>query len=88
MRPERVNAEAVAVAMVVKGVEDHLEDVVTFHVVVTPKLRRHNACGIGVIANDRQIEVELIEQNPDFCSFRTRGALLRVALQKFSYGSC
>ncbi len=41
LRPEGVDAEAVAVAMVMKRVEDHLKDVVTLHRGVATKLRRH-----------------------------------------------
>ena len=81
-RPEGIGAEVEAPAAVVVGVEDDLDVVVLLEVGVPPHLVGHEAAGFAVEAAKGEVQVVVVEEDPDLGPLRGRGSFDRLALKE------
>ena len=81
-RPEGIGAEVEATAAVVVGVEDDLDVVVLLEVGVPPHLVGHEAAGFAVEAAHGEVQVAVVEEDPDLGPLGGRGSFDRLALEE------
>ena len=79
---QRVGPKQERIAMVVKGIEHDGNGVVTFQPVVPPLLGSQYPIGIGVIADDSNVQSGRTEKDAELSVFGRGLALVRLFLNK------
>ena len=80
--PGHVRAEDEAVLTIVVRVEDHPERVHRVEARITPRIRRDDAGGIGVVADDADVDHLVVVQQPHLGPLARRQSLGRLGLDE------
>ena len=84
LRPERIDREVERVAVIVEGIEHHLEAVIVEQRIVAPHLAGDDAVTFRVEAGDADIQVRRVQQDAHFGSLRHWLANARLLLDEIA----
>src|SRR5205814_10730048 len=84
LRTERIDHETKPIAAIVISVEQDRDRIIIGEICIAHEFTRIDMFGVRVESTDTEIDILIIEEQANLCSFRSRCAFVWLLLEKIS----